>query len=146
MLLSRERSPISASSIFLLTKRISTYSVLRVHRGSRHLLRCSLRSFVVRTLLLATEIVQYGKISRTQRQVSRDPRLHLTHARRSRNRLQNLHIRLPSVVLAIQAAIKAQEVAHGRALELLALTEAHVFTPMTQECIHSPLPSSVCLR
>ena len=47
--------------------------------------------------------------------------------------------------LASQAARRAQEVAHARALELLALTEAHVGTPAVQECIHSPLVPSVCL-
>ena len=71
--------------------------------------------------------------------------LHLTYARRSRNRLRNLRIRLPSAALAIQAAIRAQQVAHGRALELLALAEAYVSILLMQQCIHSPLQSSFCL-
>ena len=46
---------------------------------------------------------------------------------------------------AYQAAITSQKVAHSRALEFLALLEAHVTTPAVQECILTS-STSVCLE
>ena len=69
----------------------------------------------------------------------------MAHAQGHRGGHRNLQMRFPLQLLAVQVTIRAQEVAHGRSLGLLALFETHVATPDVQECIHSPLRPSVCL-
>ena len=101
----------------------------------RNLPRCSPGLFLARVLLLSTEIVQQGQFQRTWHRVAQE----------NRGGRQNTLIRKCWSMLAVQAARRAQEVAHARALELLALTEAYISTSAVQECIHAPLLPSVCL-